>query len=138
MRVYQERLKSRYGSGLVSRIGHYADYVSKGVVKEHGTVCALLIDGEIAAFLEEFIDKGSILVPRLAINEKYKRYSLGLILCNEIIKECYRSEKIRCLNLLRGTEKYKYDLGGKNYITKNLKIDLRGIYNDETETGVSS
>lgn len=82
--------------------------------------------------------QGSILVPRLAINEKYKRYSPGLILCNEIIKECYRSGKIRCLNLLRGTEKYKYDLGGKTYITKNLKIDLRGIYNDEAETGVSS
>ena len=59
-------------------------------------------------------------------------------MCNEIIKECYHSEKIRCLNLLRGTEKYKYDLGGKTYITKNLEIDLRGIYNDEAETGVSS
>lgn len=138
MKVYQGRLQSRYGTGLSTQIGHYADYVSKGVVKEHGTVCALLIDGEVAAFLEGFIDKGSILVPRLAINEKYRRYSPGLILCNEIIKECYHSEKIRCLNLLRGTEKYKYDLGGKTYITKNLEIDLRGIYNDEAETGVSS
>ena len=36
--------------------------LSNGVVKEHGTVCALLIDGEVAAFLEGFIDKGSILV----------------------------------------------------------------------------
>ena len=42
------------------------------------------------------------------------------------------------LNLLRVTEKYNYDLGGKTYITNNLKIDLRGIYNDEAEIGVSS
>ena len=96
MKVYQGRLQSRYGTGLSTQIGHYADYVSNGVVKEHGTVCALLIDGEVAAFLEGFIDKGSILVPRLAINEKYKRYSPGLILCNEIIKESYHTEKIRC------------------------------------------
>ena len=52
MKVYQGRLQSRYGTGLSTQIGHYADYVSKGVVKEHGTVCALLIDGEVAAFLE--------------------------------------------------------------------------------------
>ena len=99
----------------------------QGVVKEHGTVCALLIDGEVAAFLEGFIDKSSILVPRLAINEKYKRYSPGLIYVMKLLKSVTGSEKIRCLNLLRGTEKYKYDLGGKTYITKNLKIDLRGI-----------
>ena len=78
MRVYQERLQNRYGRGLVTRIGHYADYVSKGVVKEHGTVCALLIDGEVAAFLEGFIDKSSILVPRLAINEKYANERLEI------------------------------------------------------------
>lgn len=125
MKVYQDRLKSRYGSGIITRFGHYADYVSNGSVKSNGIVCALMIDGEIAAFLEGFIDKKSMLVPRLAINEKFKRYSPGLVLCNEIIKDMFQSKDFKCLNLLRGTEKYKYDLGGKTYITKNMQINLK-------------
>lgn len=124
MRIYNDRIRSRYGTPLITRIAHYSDFVSRGIAKESGVVACLKIGHEVAAFLEGFMDNSSLLVPRLGINEKFQCYSPGVLLCNEIIKKGYESHGLSCLNLLRGTEKYKYDLGGKCYLTKNICIEL--------------
>lgn len=115
---------------------HLFDYVSKGVMLDNGIICALRIDGQIAAFFEGFKDEQSILIPRLAIDTDYDslaidtdydRYSPGLLLCTEAIRSCYKVGGIARFNLLRGTEKYKYDLGGNTYFTNNIEIDLRSV-----------
>lgn len=94
---------------------------------DNGIICALRIDGQIAAFFEGFKDEQSILIPRLAIDTDYDRYSPGLLLCTEAIRSCYKVGGIARFNLLRGTEKYKYDLGGNTYFTNNIEIDLRSV-----------
>lgn len=129
MKIYIKRLRKRYAesNSKINMILHLFDYVSKGVMLDNGIICALRIDGQIAAFFEGFKDEQSILIPRLAIDTDYDRYSPGLLLCTEAIRSCYKVGGIARFNLLRGTEKYKYDLGGNTYFTNNIEIDLRSV-----------
>lgn len=75
-------------------------------------------DGPVAAALFAFRDrKGDrIIVPRLAINSDYGFYSPGLILVAETIKDLQKGF-VRNLDLSRGSEKYKFDMGGEPYYT---------------------
>lgn len=129
MKTFIKRLRKRYAesNSKINMILHLFDYVSKGVMLDNGIICALRIDGQIAAFFEGFKDEQSILIPRLAIDTDYDRYSPGLLLCTEAIRSCYKVGGIARFNLLRGTEKYKYDLGGNTYFTNNIEIDLRSV-----------
>lgn len=76
----------------------------------------ITIDNKICGFMMGVLteDKKICIVPRLAINSQYGVYCPGLLLIVETIKELI---KINCkyLDLSRGTEKYKFTVGGEQY-----------------------
>lgn len=69
------------------------------------------IDGHTAAFMLLYIDGQHILMPKLAIDTKYSRYSPGILLVLESLKEFF-SEGIMDFDMCRGNERYKRDVGG--------------------------
>ncbi len=90
--------------------------------KNKNTFHAVLFDGSspmalLSGFMTE--DKKKIVIPRLAINEQYSFYSPGYLLLKEIIEKC----PFDYIDLSRGTEKYKYDMGGKEYNTVSWTIN---------------
>lgn len=72
----------------------------------------IYIDGKPAAFLSGLCTDNRIIVPRLSINNEYRRYSPGMILVNETIKHFIADTSINILDLSLGEEPYKYQLGG--------------------------
>lgn len=91
-------------------------------------LAVLYIDNEIAAFMRGYFkhDRSSIELPRLAINEKFGWYSPGLVMLNETAKFFLSSTNVRGIDLCRGTEKYKLDMGGGTYPTKTITVRLGG------------
>ena len=78
----------------------------------------------IAAFWGGLINKSGdyIIVPRLAINDKYGWYSPGIVLINETMKTL-ENTKIKYFDLSMGTENYKLVMGGNIYETYNFVIE---------------
>lgn len=64
--------------------------------------------------------ENKLVVPRLAIDASYSHYSPGNQLINECIRYLIEKTEVRNLDLSRGTEKYKYVMGGVEYYTKNF------------------
>ncbi len=79
----------------------------------------LEIDGAIAAFMAGYTSRSGnmVVIPRLAIDPAYRFYSPGYILIAETIRHLMQHSSIRTLDLSRGDEKYKRDLGGTEYLT---------------------
>lgn len=84
---------------------------------------SLYIDGKIAAFWGGIINKKGhrVVIPRLAIDDSFRFYSPGYILICETLKYVLDNTNIKNIDLCRGTEKYKTDLGGDLYTTVFLK-----------------
>lgn len=87
---------------------------------DNSVLSVLYIEGEPAAMFNGVLSKNQdrIVIPRLAINNDFKFYSPGYILIIESIKYIVTETKIRHLDLCRGTEQYKTDLGGSIYSTE--------------------
>lgn len=102
----------------------YKDPVTKATFEmKNNFISCLYIDGELSAFLLGMLanDK-SIMVPKLAINSKFFQYSPGKILINESIKYLIDNGIAEKLDLSRGDEQYKFDMGGEMYISNSYKI----------------
>lgn len=82
----------------------------------------LKIDDKPAAFLSGVYNHNRIIIPRLSINDDFKRYSPGLMLVCETIKYLLTKSDIRILDLSFGDEKYKYDLGGIRHYVYNFSL----------------
>lgn len=85
----------------------------------------IFINKKPVAFMAGIISNGEAIVPRLAISDKFARYSTGIILVNETIKKLI-SYKIYCLNLATGVEHYKSQMGGLEYNVFMCKINAGG------------
>lgn len=120
--VYKTRHSSRYHQK--KRFQRQINYAWRALDENNAFMASVKLNGEIGAFLFGFVDDKAVYITRLAINEKYKFYSPGMILVNEVIKYLMDGKKLD-LNLLRGTEKYKLDFGGTIYNTLNYTIDLK-------------
>lgn len=130
MEVYNERLSLKTGESL-SIIGktvrRYLNPVTVGCGRAMGNFVSILrIQKEAAAFCMglESSDGARIIVPRLAILDKYKLYSPGSLLIDASIAWLEKNSSVRYLDLSRGNEKYKYVLGGKEYKIYNFNIKL--------------
>lgn len=66
--------------------------------------------------------KNCLIVPRLAINDHFRRYSPGMILLNEAIKHSYDHTNIKEIDLSRGVDKYKLNMGGVIYSNYNFYL----------------
>ena len=66
----------------------------------------------------------SIIIPRIAIDDAFSFYSPGLCLINETIKHLIENTEYANLDLCDGDEKYKFDMGGTEYLTYKLNISI--------------
>jgi hypothetical protein len=127
--IYMDRLLSKYKThakqDTFQKIVHYWKYYySKHDTRSlrqlpNSFHSVLMCKGEVMAFLSGFMsENGAILVvPRLSINDKYRFYSPGYILIIELLKYLSYKTNCTCLDLSRGEEQYKFDLGGTPYYT---------------------
>lgn len=126
--IYLNRRASKYNNmnflkKLVYKIDEPISNVCFGL--ENSFTSIVSINGKPVAFMAGIISHGEALVPRLAIDDKFARYSTGVILVNETIKELI-NRNIYCLNLATGTETYKTQMGGTEYSV--MKLELGGGY----------
>jgi CelD/BcsL family acetyltransferase involved in cellulose biosynthesis len=102
---------------------HYASNIEK-----NGTpfLAEVKIDEKIAAFMCGYVneDDGIIYVPRLAIDDRFARYSPGVCLINSTVKYMYENTAYRVLDLGTGNESYKLSLGGELYQLFNFEVEL--------------
>jgi len=82
----------------------------------------LTIDQTPAAFMSGLWCQDRLIIPRLSINESFKRYSPGMVLICESIKYLMTNTPIKILDLSQGEEPYKYKLGGKTHYSFNFRI----------------
>lgn len=134
MDVYIERLFSKYKKKKVRHMFRKAYETIKYRYFKHDTLSlrrlansfhAVLMDGEeIMAFMSGFYtyDRKSVTIPRLAINDKYHFYSPGMLLSLETLRYLSGTD-VGKLDLSRGDEKYKRDLGGVVYYTRDMVLN---------------
>jgi hypothetical protein len=90
---------------------------------ESGAFLVLFFNEEPVAFMAGAYtkDKKVFVVPMLFSNNDYIRYSPGIILVNEAV-QLLISQGAESLDLARGTEPYKYAMGGKDHFNYSLII----------------
>jgi len=127
-RLYLRRQLSQYVSGGIAKRLFKSYCMRTGPItaslRKGGTHALLKINGETAACISYFDKSGdwglSLAVPRMAVNTKYKFYSPGYILLCELISRYLRAGLPLKIDLGRGTEKYKTDLGAMIYHTTDF------------------
>lgn len=82
----------------------------------------LTIDDKPAAFMSGMFNGERLIVPRLSIDNEYRRYSPGMILICESIRYLINNTSISILDLSQGEEEYKYKLGGVKHISCKFTI----------------
>ena len=65
-------------------------------------------------------DGTTVVIPRLSIDNQYRFYSPGYILLAETLHWLDSNTTCRCLDLSRGDEQYKIDMGGIKYYTASV------------------
>lgn len=130
MNLYLQRLFSKYkkNNGIKSWHKKFMyRYIKHDTIslfsQQNQYHIVLRVNGEIAGFMSGFRDHANtkIVIPRLAINESFRFYSPGYILLCEAFKKLIAETTIREIDLSRGDEKYKFDLGGAVYNTCSFK-----------------
>lgn len=128
---YLKRQMETYASSWLNSIRRYIvirflrhDHFSLNS-NENAVLGALYLNGNVAGMFGGILDKKSMTVsiPRLAIDYNYKFYSPGYVMIIETIKYCIDNNTVRNLDLCRGTEKYKTDLGGAIYSSAFVRIN---------------
>lgn len=77
----------------------------------------IYLNGTIVAFMSGVIANNSeLIIPHLAYDSNYKRYSPGILLVSETIKYLAEHKEYKVLDLSCGSEEYKYTLGGLEYL----------------------
>lgn len=86
---------------------------------------SLYLNNELCGFMIGFeTNFNSIVIPRLAIDSKFAKYSPGKLLINEAVKYLIDNSSIRNIDLSRGDEKYKYDMGGSTHWNYSFELLL--------------
>lgn len=112
--LYLKRQRARYGKGLLYRL--FVKYVDVGTkIQTAPTVRVqafiLRINGRVAAYFDAICHEGGVIVPRLAINDGFARYSPGVMLLNESIRALIDAG-VGQIDLTHGSEPYKIAMGG--------------------------
>ena len=89
-------------------------------------IMTLYINNELAAFLNYGLDQvhKRIVIMAVGTSEKYGRYSPGLLLAYEYIKNQIDKREIEVVDFTRGNEKYKYSLGGKEHYNHHVVFSI--------------
>lgn len=79
------------------------------------------INGEPAAFAFFYVSNGYIVVPKLAIDMRFRTHAPGILMLKEIMKWCY-DNGIKDFDLCRGEEPYKQQMGAVCAPISRIKI----------------
>ncbi len=82
----------------------------------------LEVEGKRVASYLSFDYNQKIYLYNSGYDPAYREYSVGLMLLTYFIKEVIESGHV-CFDFLRGTERYKYNLGGQNTEVFNIRIE---------------
>lgn len=128
--VYCKRQKEEYrelGWGMEKYVRH-CHYMAASVNSPEHYFCALFIDGQVAGYMQGYINprRRAMEIPRFAINSDWGWYSPGKVLISECVRFLMNEGggMVKWLDIGRGEERYKYDMGGVGYETLNFILDL--------------
>lgn len=108
-------LKHRYFSALVWAMEK---------LDSHYTFC-LFLDHKMAAFMTGFVTNyDEIVFPYVAIDSKFATYAPGKLMIGESIKYLQQHKSIRGLDLSRGDERYKLEMGGVRHYNYRFDVQL--------------
>lgn len=88
------------------------------------TISFLQIDGENTAALMSFENDSNVLGYNSGYDPSYNYYSVGLLLHAFKIREAI-GKGMKIYDFMQGTERYKYDLGGKDMKLYKIEIGLK-------------
>ena len=133
MDVYIERRNHHYEDVSSFRnwiLRHYHFNTIALSALDNSIYVILKIDGKIAAFWGGYRDHCSsrVLIPRLAINDEFARYSPGALLINESMKILNTQYGLSVMDLSAGGEQYKYTMGGKMYYSYHFTLKSDQIH----------
>lgn len=130
--VYVNRLNTQYCENpsflhaLKTRMTVDLKHDSKSLSKAGNVFISVLKNGnKVMAFMAGFktLAGDRIVIPRLAIDATYRFYSPGYVLMNETIRHLQQEGVVKVLDMSRGDERYKKDMGGYSYIIKDFVIE---------------
>ena len=89
---------------------------------DNNELYVLYLNETPVAFMAGLLNKvkTEFLVPMLSCSADYLKFSTGIILINEVIKDLIR-ENVKSIDLGRGDEQYKYFMGGSEHINHSFK-----------------
>lgn len=127
MDKYIERRKARYRSTSVIHewFLRHEHFNTIALSKLKNSIYVILyINNEVAGFWGGYIshNKKNVIVPRLAIDGNFKRYSPGVILINETIK-MFCEENKEQFDLSKGDDNYKLTMGGEKYMSYDFVLE---------------
>ena len=133
--MYEDRCNKKNNisgifNDLKSKIRRKSNFVNRAIFElTTSSTFVLYINETPAAYAGGYYDEShkKFYVPRLSINNKFRNYSPGIILVNEIVKVLIESG-VEVLDLTRGTETYKYAMGGIEHYTYCLSSNISQIY----------
>ncbi|MDW5562452.1 MAG: GNAT family N-acetyltransferase [Methanomassiliicoccus sp.] len=79
--------------------------------RKKGFVYELEIDGQVAAQMFGFLEGRTAYGYRIGMSNDFMPYSPGWLICNSLFAEL-REKGIECCVMGRGSERYKYEMGG--------------------------
>lgn len=108
-------IKHRYFSSLTWAIQN---------MNEQYTFCLMLKD-KPAAFMTGFATNfNEIVFPIVSMNSLFKQYSPGKVMINETIKYLQGDKSNMILDLSRGDERYKFEMGGSKHYNYRIFLEL--------------
>lgn len=129
--VYLRRQAGRYAHAGIRAAFYFRhlNYISLSVPGDCGVLAVLRLGGRIAASLEGYANfhRGALEVPRVSMDDAFAAYGPGRLLVAECLKWMLSATGLSTLDLCRGGERYKYDLGGTCYRTRRMTCDFGGF-----------
>lgn len=85
---------------------------------------AIYLNGQMGGFTTGFeTNFNEIIFPRLAIDSEFSAYSPGKLLINEMVRWCQENHQVSALDLSRGTERYKFEMGGHKHLNYGFVME---------------
>ncbi len=104
----------------------YLSVLAWGMQKldEHYTFC-LMVEGKVAAFMTGFLtNHNELTFPMVAMNSYFSKFAPGRVMISESVKYLQKNTKIRCIDVSRGDERYKFDMGGHAHYNYRYVLNL--------------
>ena len=136
--IYITRMTNRYdkkGGFLYKLFLNHFDAGSKALEQLNNRVLWFILNlndspiAFMAAFTER--DHKTLVIPRLAISDKFNQFSPGILLLNESIKYLLDKTDYRIIDLIHGNEKYKFDMGGTEKTCCEIDMNIGSHINDK-------